>query len=193
MALRGVVFDCFGVLAHGYLDYLRSLVAPAHLDELNDLSYASDRGMIRRQDYMEKVGVLLSKPASEVARLARAQIVRSDEMTRLIRSLRPTYKVAMLSNIGPGVMNDLFPREERAELFDAVVLSSEIGVTKPDRRAYEYAARELGLAPEECVMVDDLEKNVEGARLAGMRGILCSAPATCAADLRRLFDEEGYA
>ncbi len=189
MAIRGVVFDCFGVLAHGYLDYLRSIVPPEHMQELNDVSHASDRGMITRAEYMQQVGELLGKAPDEVEALARAQILRSDEMTELVRSLKPKYKVAMLSNIGPGVMDDLFPAQERTELFDTVVLSSEVGVTKPSREAYELAAQRLGLLPEECIMIDDLERNIEGAKQAGMHGLVCESPAQCAADLKVFLQE----
>lgn len=189
--IRGVVFDCFGVLARGYLDYLREVVPPENVQELNDISHASDRGMIPRGEYMQRVGEFIGKAPEEVEEMARRQILRSDEMTALVRSLRPNYKVAMLSNIGPGVMDELFSAEERAELFDVVVLSSEVGVTKPSREAFELTARRLGLLPEECVMVDDLPRNIEGAEHAGMRGLLCESPAQCAAGLKALLEKHG--
>ena len=187
--IRGVVFDCFGVLAHGYLDYLRSIVPPEHLQELNDLSHASDRGMITQKEYMYQAGGLLGVSPEEVEAIVRKQLLRIDEMTELIRSLRPQYKVAMLSNIGPGVMDELFPESERPELFDAVILSSEAGVVKPNREAFELAAQRLSLSPKECVMIDDLPVNVEGAQMAGMQGIICKSPAQCAEDLRKMLKE----
>lgn len=187
--IRGVIFDCFGVLARGYLDYLRDIVPPENVQELNDISHASDRGMISRDEYMRRVGEFIGKPPEEVEEMARRQILRSDEMTALVKSLRPKYKVAMLSNIGPGVMDELFSAEERAELFDVVVLSSEVGVTKPSREAFELTAQRLGLLPEECVMIDDIPVNVSGAERAGMRGLLCESPAQCAADLNALLKE----
>ena len=182
--VRGVIFDCFGVLAQGYLDYLRSIVPPRRMQELNDLSHASDHGMITPEEYLEQMSDLLGMPPADVEALVRERLIRVDEMTELVRSLRPQYKVAILSNVGPGVMEKLFSPDERAELFDAVVLSSEAGVVKPSREAFELAAARLGLLPEECVMIDDLPRNVEGAEQVGMRGILCESPAQCAADLK---------
>ena len=38
-------------------------------------------------------------------------------------------------------------------------------------RIYELAARRLGLPPDECVFIDDLERNVEAAFEAGMVGV----------------------
>ena len=56
-------------------------------------------------------------------------------------------------------------------LFDAVVVSGEVGLGKPDREIYLLTAKKLGLAPQECVFVDDLAVNVRGAVAAGMVGV----------------------
>lgn len=64
-----------------------------------------------------------------------------------------------------------YPREDWHELFDAVVISGEVGMRKPDPEIYRYAARRLRLAPQSCVMVDDLPPNVRGAVTAGMVGV----------------------
>jgi putative hydrolase of the HAD superfamily len=53
--------------------------------------------------------------------------------------------------------------------FAARTYSCEIGVAKPDRRAYEIAAARLGAEPGDCLFVDDREANVLAAREAGMR------------------------
>lgn len=54
-----------------------------------------------------------------------------------------------------------------AALFDAVVLGPSLGVRKPDPEVFRRAARQLGLTPAECVVVDDHPANVRGARAAG--------------------------
>lgn len=56
---------------------------------------------------------------------------------------------------------------ECAELFDVVVLGAVLGVRKPDPEVFRRVAGLLGLAPHECVVVDDLERNIRGARAAG--------------------------
>jgi putative hydrolase of the HAD superfamily len=68
-------------------------------------------------------------------------------------------------------METLFSLEEQQQLFDTVFLSYQEGVAKPSREAYELVAERLGLQPDECVMIDDLEQNVDGAKLAGMSGV----------------------
>jgi putative hydrolase of the HAD superfamily len=61
-----------------------------------------------------------------------------------------------------------YPRDLLAELFDAVTISGEVGLRKPTPEIYALAARRLGLAPSECVYVDDLPVNLGPAAALGM-------------------------
>ncbi len=57
-------------------------------------------------------------------------------------------------------------------LADVVVISSDVGVRKPSRRIYAIACERLGVAPANCVTVDDIEHNLEGAARLGIAGVL---------------------
>jgi epoxide hydrolase-like predicted phosphatase len=80
-----------------------------------------------------------------------------------------------------------YPREGWAELFDAVVISGEVGMRKPEPEIFALTARRLELAPERCVMVDDLMPNIRGAAGVGMRGVLHLTPAQTLTELEALF------
>jgi putative hydrolase of the HAD superfamily len=58
------------------------------------------------------------------------------------------------------------------ELFDTVVISSEVGLRKPDPAVYELATTRLGLPPADCVFVDDLPGNLKPAAALGMATVL---------------------
>jgi epoxide hydrolase-like predicted phosphatase len=58
------------------------------------------------------------------------------------------------------------------ELFDAVVISSEVGLRKPDPAIYALAAERIGLEPRACVFVDDLPGNLRPARAIGMATVV---------------------
>ena len=59
------------------------------------------------------------------------------------------------------------------DLVDFLVISSEAGVRKPDPGIFRVALEKAGVRPEEAVHVGDLaEEDVEGARRAGIRGVL---------------------
>jgi len=88
----------------------------------------------------------------------------------LARGLRGRYKVSVLSNADVSLRERL-EREGMLSIFDDVVISAEVGVAKPEAAVFRMAAERLGLAPAECVFVDDWDKNVEAAREVGMHAL----------------------
>jgi epoxide hydrolase-like predicted phosphatase len=62
--------------------------------------------------------------------------------------------------------------EEIRALFDEVVISAEVGLHKPQPEIFLLAAKRLGVAPENCVFVDDLRENCAGAEAVGMTAVL---------------------
>jgi putative hydrolase of the HAD superfamily len=74
-----------------------------------------------------------------------------------------------------------YDRELLAELFDAVVISAEVGMHKPQPEIYRLAAERLEVEPEACIFVDDLKENCDGAEAVGMTAIRHrNAPETIA-------------
>lgn len=76
-------------------------------------------------------------------------------------------------------------------LFDAILISSQLGVMKPDRGAYEAALGALRVAPGESVFIDDAPANVRGALAVGMHAILYRDNDAMRAALERLIAEPG--
>ena len=188
--IRGIVFDCYGVLVSGSLDYLRSLTPIEKKQEFTDLSRASDNGFISLDDYMEEVGRLISRSPKEVQSIISQQEVRNAEMLKYVAGLRKNYRTAMLSNIGRGAIQRLFTTDELKGLFDVVVLSSEVGMTKPSIEIYQHVASQLDMSSDECIMVDDIPFNVEGAEMAGMHGVVFRSQEDCEREIAALIEEE---
>src|SRR5690606_10713487 len=112
--------------------------------------------------------------------------VRNQAIFEYIRQLRTNYKIGLLSNVGDTFLDTLITDKERNELFDTVVLSSSVGMIKPSVEIYHHTAQRLGVEPDECVMIDDIPKNVEGANNAGMQGVLFTSNHQLEMDIRSL-------
>jgi epoxide hydrolase-like predicted phosphatase len=82
---------------------------------------------------------------------------------------RAGVKTALLSNSWG---SENYPHERFEQTFDAVVISGEVGLRKPDPEIFHLAARRLGVAPRDCVFIDDLDRNIEVAEQLGMAGVL---------------------
>lgn len=184
--IRGIIFDCFGVLYQGSIAHLFELTPEAKRSELADLSLSSDYGYISAEDYLNQVSLLVGKPAAEIADIMQADHIRNKAMVEYARTFKGRYKVALLSNVGRGVIERLFTSDELEELFDEVVLSSEVGMIKPDPAIFHLTAARLGVETTECVMVDDLVANIDGAESTGMHGVVFTTTSKCMHDMTNL-------
>jgi putative hydrolase of the HAD superfamily len=105
-----------------------------------------------------------------------------------IRTLRDEgYRVGLITNNvreGSATWRALIPVDE---LFEVVVDSSEVGMRKPNPAIYHHALALLGgVEPSAAVFLDDSPGNVEGARLAGLAGILVDDPDVALLELDAL-------
>ena len=86
----------------------------------------------------------------------------------LVEKLAGRVKLGLLSNTN--AVHARFCRERLPVLrrFDALVMSCEVGLVKPDPAIYRTALRRLGSAPESTVFFDDIPTYVQAARSLGM-------------------------
>ena len=106
------------------------------------------------------------------------------DMLALVRELRDEGRpVALVSN---SLGRDCYAGFDLAEMFDAVIISAAVGIRKPSRRIYAIACERLGVVPEEAVMVDDLQHNLDGSARLGIAGILHTDAKTTRQSLRNL-------
>jgi 2-haloacid dehalogenase len=106
----------------------------------------------------------------------------SELITELSEAGRELYAI---SNFAA----EMFPATLEAfpvlRCFKDIVLSSSVGVCKPDPRIFELAVERFGVDAGDCLFIDDIAANAAGARAAG----LAAVQFTSAADLRRLLAE----
>ena len=93
---------------------------------------------------------------------------RNDPLVEFLGRLRGSYRLAIVSNVAPSGRFWFQTVLRLDEVFEAMFLSGELGVEKPDPAIYEIACSEMNVTPETSVFVDDLAKNVEAARALGM-------------------------
>lgn len=189
MAARGikaVIFDCFGVL---YLDTKQSMLEnlpPEVAVELHDVFRQSNYGLLTREEYIKAATTLTGQTPEEFVEANTSGYRLNETLIAKAKELKATHKVALLSNIGRGWIDDFFDKHQLHDLFDAVVLSGEEGMVKPQPRIYELTAERLEVRLEECVMIDDSVDNCAGAEAVGMSSIHFTSSDQCLADLKTL-------
>jgi putative hydrolase of the HAD superfamily len=116
---------------------------------------------------LAQAGVPEVEPAGLLVRMFAGMREETGMTGALLRARAAGFKTALLSNSWG---ND-YPRERWHELFDETVISGEVGMRKPEPEIYRLVAERLGVAPEECVFVDDIAANIKGAVAVGMVGV----------------------
>jgi HAD superfamily hydrolase (TIGR01493 family) len=99
------------------------------------------------------------------------------DTTRLVARAAERIPVHLFSNTN-AAHQAAWSRDYEAALrpFGRRFLSSEMGLRKPDRAAFEHVARELGVPPGRILFFDDTEPNVAGARAAGLQAVHVRSP-----------------
>jgi epoxide hydrolase-like predicted phosphatase len=93
-------------------------------------------------------------------------------MIDLMRELKGSgYRMAMLTNNvreWEPLWRSMLPVDE---IFETVVDSGFVGCRKPESKIYAMTLERIGIAPEACLFIDDVEVNCEGAQRAGINAV----------------------
>jgi HAD superfamily hydrolase (TIGR01549 family) len=94
-------------------------------------------------------------------------------------------RVGLLSNFSTD-LRAMVMQQDLLRRFDALAISAELGVMKPDAAAYRAVLAMLDMEAQTCVFIDDVPANVAAAQAIGMYGIVFEDNASCLAALTRL-------
>ncbi len=195
--MKGLLVDFGGVLTTNVFDSFKAFCEaegldpdavkrlfredPVALAELRRL----ERGELTEDDFSARFGPMLGLSDTEalVDRLF-AGMEADEPMIEAVKAAkRSGVRTGLISNSwGSGRYDrDAFP-----EMFDGVVISGEVGLHKPDPEIFLMGAERIGVPPEQCVFVDDLRENCDGAAAVGMTPILHRGADTTLPELERL-------
>jgi putative hydrolase of the HAD superfamily len=179
--IKAILLDIGGVLWHErgiplHVNWAgRCGLSPREFDEIvynSEWGSQALLGAITGEEMWEKIGNRLGLSLMETGQCEDEYWdgIWDTEFLDFCRTLKAKYKLGILSNAESSA-------RERAKawvnesVFDVIVLSSEVGVCKPDLRIFHRALAQLGAAASETVFVDDRERNVKGAKALGIHAI----------------------
>ncbi|MGA4851254.1 HAD family hydrolase [Streptomyces sp. G5(2025)] len=204
-AFDAVLSDLDGVIRFYDMEQLEQLEAESGLPRGStaEIAFAPEtdlplmRGEITKEQWIDSIARgLADRVPWDRGRvlgttLAETKFRADDAVVGLLRQVRAAgLPVLLVTNATPWLADDLallgLAGGPGDGVFDAVISSADLGVTKPDRRIYEVAAERAGVAPGRCLFVDDREENVTAAEALGMTGLLYREPADLRAALTPL-------
>ena len=183
--LTGLLVDYGGVLTTNVWDSFRAFCEAEGIDREEVKRAFRDRpeamALLRRLEAGELteeefsplfgpiIGVREDRHEGLVDRLFAGMRPEEGMIEALRRARAAGLKTGLISNSwGRG----RYDRDSFSELFDGVVISGEVGLYKPQPEIFHLGAERVGLRPAECVFVDDLRENCEGAEAVGMTAVL---------------------
>ncbi len=173
--IKAVIFDCFGVIiSDGLKQFMEELdkTNPEARQTINYYVRLANSGQIPESEYGKAVSEALNIPIEEWRSKIKSGEHKDPRVIEYIKSTRKNYKTALLSNLASKEsMNRRFSEDELKELFDVIVISGEVGVQKPNPEIYQVTVERLGVDPNECVFIDDIERFCTAAKEVGMQAI----------------------
>jgi putative hydrolase of the HAD superfamily len=93
-----------------------------------------------------------------------------EESHDLLRWAAKNYRVGLLSNIMPGLIDAMIASGKLPNIkYDAIIDSSEVGAIKPETDIYKIAEGEAGVSPHEILFIDDSRTNLMAAERQGWK------------------------
>lgn len=190
--IKAIIFDCFGVLlGNAYKIHLTEVEQedPARAQEIRAINHASDMGILSREESAEAISGLFDMDVEDFLEEQNQLEVPNAQLLDYIQTLKPHFKVGMLSNINS--RERLGIRFEPGQLdahFDTIVASGDEGYVKPQSEIYQIAATRLGVLPSECIFIDDIAEFCQGARDTGMQAIQFITTEQAITDINALID-----
>jgi putative hydrolase of the HAD superfamily len=195
--MKGLLVDYGGVLTTNVFDSFRAFCVAERLDpdaivrlfredpRARELVRELETGAIGEDEFAQGFGELLEieNRAGLVDRIF-GDLRPDDAMIDAVRRARAAgIRTGLISNSMGSARYDraVFP-----ELFDGVVISGEVGLHKPQAEIFLLGAERTGVPPEQCVFVDDLRENCDGAEAVGMTAILHRGAESTVPELERL-------
>ena len=185
MTLRAVIFDLGGVIVRTEYQAPRQKLAERFGMDYEDIekivfgggpngsAARASVGEITEEEHWRQVMKTLKRPADEYPRIQQ-EFFGGDVVDRtlldFLRSLKPTYKIGLISNAWSG-LRAWIEREKFEDVFDVMIISAEVGTAKPAEAIFRMALDQLGVSPNEAVFVDDFLVNIEACEELGMKGI----------------------
>ena len=168
--IKAVIFDFFGVICSD--EYWQFARQDGHADVVfKDYSEEVNLGQIPWQVFVQKIAEATGKTIVEVNQMYESEKI-DPRVTGLIHELHKNYKTALISNAHHEFIDTLFAQSNLTQIFDEVVVSSRLGIVKPDPRIFEYTLEKLKILASEAVFIDDLERHTVSAAGLGMKTIV---------------------
>lgn len=196
--IRTIIFDFGNVV--GFFDHWRTLhrlapfsaIAPEDILEqvyLGELGEPFESGQLTVEEFCQRFRQRCSLTCDDDFLInAIADIFwPNPDICNLVPQLKGGYRLLLGSNTNEIHANHFLNQfADTLAHFDELVLSHRIGARKPRAAFFEECLQRAQCAPAECLFIDDIPENIQGARRCGMQGVVYIPHSQLSLHLRTL-------
>lgn len=183
---KAIIFDFFGVIqADPYQRWLNKHGFKRE-GEFDELSNVVDKNLITWPEFFEKLSKLSGQSVKEIREVFYDDRMIDEALIELIRHLKKSYKIGLLSNAPGAYLRPILTEHGIAELFDVDIISSEVGIIKPDINIFKLILEKLEVEPTHTIFIDDNAYNTEAASTIGIKSFLYKDLASLKETLKEL-------
>lgn len=168
-----IIIDFFDVIRDdGLMRWLKKhgMTKSGKVLEITD---ENDRGKYTQHELFTLLGKLTGETAVEVRDELNGNNRLNKELVDYIKDeLRDKYKIGLISNSDSDYLRREIDKYHLEPLFDAIIISSEVGAIKPELEIFRIALERLGSQADEAIFIDDNPTYVQAAEQLGISAIV---------------------
>lgn len=170
--IQAIIFDFFDVFrTDGYNRWLKQHGYEREGAFLT-ASERHDRGEYSDKQFFQAIADASGETAEQVEKELEADNELNEPLVEYVGTLHDKYKLALLSNSSSEYLRNELAKYDLEKYFDDIVISSEVGLIKPEPEVFEHIMRKLGVKPEECIFTDDNPKHTSAAEKLGIHAVV---------------------
>lgn len=165
-----ILFDLYGVLKP---DPYESWLNAHHLKRAGyyqELSHQLDTQQMSQTDFFSALASFSGSTVDEISDFFNTTSIVPPETYEALTQLQTQYRLGLISN-GSIHTRHMLETTHLADYFEAIIISAEVSVTKPNATIYQKALDALNIKPDDALFIDDNPFNVEAARRYGIEAI----------------------
>ncbi len=145
-------------------------------EDTREIYFKSSAGKISKKEtlkqFSEKLGISPEKTEKAFEAVYKNNTIENKKLYNYILKLKKGgYKIG-ISSIQFHLSKEILIPKKYYENFDALQISCDDGLRKPDKKAFEFVLKKLKAEPEESIFIDDKQNNLDAAKELGMKTIL---------------------
>lgn len=185
--IKNIIFDLGNVLISFHPEkFIQENIEEKYREDFYKVVFGGkpwqdlDRGTLEYDEAVKLFSSQLPQCTDAVKKLFDRKIIDClapiEENIEIMKSLKGKYNFYILSNFHYPAFENIYNSWDFFKNFDGKVVSGYCKLLKPEQEIYELLLKTYSLKPEECLFIDDVKANIEGAEKCGIHGIQLTSP-----------------